>query len=466
MGLDPGGSAVILILLATLCAADEPTLAVRLDRPDIQLARLLKLFDGTPVDGPAAAWAGWKLATGGTLGKPAEAAIAALNPSMVAELKTLDGATLAYRPPARWWARVPADDGTFAALATAMALSGGAAEPALGDAEIDRVGPPGSPLLARRGRALVAAAVDRGALAEALGASRLRLPEAPDGGWSIAARVDPTAAPEPMKDAVAALSAWGVDAVGGVFGLNSDGMLMSTFQSRLTEKSPTMRPLDLGLLDRLPADGAMLAVGLGLDPGPRGVSSLFAAADRVEKTLPGRSAAGPLRARVDLALGGLGVRAEAEVWPFVAGVAAALYADESGRVVGARVVLGATGPAATDRLARSVSRVARALGPGVSVVAIGGRVEADWGEVGRGATIGASIRSAIGDATPSRVISVSTGRLPGLAPRLSRALRTTEPVIGWGVGPSDRLRWGGLRRGVAAFLDGLPMKLPNADRKS
>ena len=112
--------------------------AVRAVRPDVQGERLIGLFRGSRAASPAAALAAWKHATGGrfSLGKPLEAALAALNPPMARELKILDGAELlvGFAPggPTRWQAVVPNDDGSLAAMATALALTDGAREDPLG----------------------------------------------------------------------------------------------------------------------------------------------------------------------------------------------------------------------------------------------------------------------------------------------------------------------------------------------
>ncbi len=131
-----------------------PALTVRLVRPDLQGERLLALFQGSRSPHPASALAAWKRATRGNLGKAREALIALLNPAMVPELKALDEATLVLRfdpgaGHARWHAIVPHDDGTVSALATALVLTDGTSAPALGITSVDRLGPPGAPLIAR-----------------------------------------------------------------------------------------------------------------------------------------------------------------------------------------------------------------------------------------------------------------------------------------------------------------------------
>ncbi len=108
---------------------------------------------------------------------------------MVRELRTLDGAVvgIGFDPGdghVRWSAAIPRDDGTFAALATALALTDGAAEPPLDGWAVDRLGPPGSPLMARSGAA-VALAGTRGDLALALARARAAVRDGPDdrSGW-------------------------------------------------------------------------------------------------------------------------------------------------------------------------------------------------------------------------------------------------------------------------------------------
>ena len=90
-----------------------------------------------------------------------EAAIAAFNPEMVAEFAARPGRVRpAIDPGRRRLARLvrrayPRDDGTFANLATALALTDGGSEPPLGAWTVDRLGPPGA-AVGSRPRRLVA----------------------------------------------------------------------------------------------------------------------------------------------------------------------------------------------------------------------------------------------------------------------------------------------------------------------
>ena len=73
---------------------------------------------------------------------------------MADELRGLDQADLVlwFDPDdgaPHWYAALPRDDGSFANLATALALTDGGPEPPLGAVAVDRLGPPPSPLAAR-----------------------------------------------------------------------------------------------------------------------------------------------------------------------------------------------------------------------------------------------------------------------------------------------------------------------------
>ena len=108
----------------------EP-IVVRLIHPDRQAAAVLRLFEGCAAPHPAAALAAWKRSTRdpNQLGKPLEAVISFFNPEMVREWSVFHEARfqLGFDPETgsgRWRLTVPGDDGTLAALITALRLSG------------------------------------------------------------------------------------------------------------------------------------------------------------------------------------------------------------------------------------------------------------------------------------------------------------------------------------------------------
>src|SRR5579864_3947339 len=116
---------------------------------------------------------------------------------MIRELRTLEASELvvgfdATDGRARWHASFPHDDGTLAALATALALTHHGSDPPLGDVAVDRLGPPGSPVIAQAGGTILAAG-SRADLEAAL-ASRPADPDdwpAIESGWLV--KIDPEA---------------------------------------------------------------------------------------------------------------------------------------------------------------------------------------------------------------------------------------------------------------------------------
>ena len=111
-----------------------PALTIRILHPDLQGASVIRLFEGSRAANPAEALAAWRHATTTMgLGKRREALISVFNPAMVRELKIFEGARFNFRvdPESgamRWQAVMPEDDGTLAALATAVALTDGSTE--------------------------------------------------------------------------------------------------------------------------------------------------------------------------------------------------------------------------------------------------------------------------------------------------------------------------------------------------
>src|SRR4051812_46792802 len=94
-------SIALLLLIAGVVEGAEPppkpALTLTLVRPDREAERVIALFRGSRAADPSQALAAWERASRepGRLGKPLEAVVAAINPRMAAELRTLDGATIA-----------------------------------------------------------------------------------------------------------------------------------------------------------------------------------------------------------------------------------------------------------------------------------------------------------------------------------------------------------------------------------
>ncbi len=164
-------------------AVSSEPIVVRLVHPDRQAAAVLRLFEGCAAPHPAAALAAWKQSTRdpGQLGKPLEAVIAFFNPEMVREWSVFHDARLQFGFDAesgarRWRLSVPGDDGTLAALITALRLSGGSDEPPVGKSliAVNRLGGQGAAVAARGPEGLVLAS----SRAELDGALRSRIPSA------------------------------------------------------------------------------------------------------------------------------------------------------------------------------------------------------------------------------------------------------------------------------------------------
>lgn len=474
--------------------APGPAVVVRPIRPDRQLEQFLGLFEGARAPHPAAALSGWRRATGRheALSKSAQAGIALLNPAMVAELRTLDRAEFVLRGdggPPGWFAVVPCDDGTFAALATALALTDGGAEEPLEGADVDRLGPPGSALMARAPGGLVAIAPDRERLADALGwrGSRRRAldPAGVSSGWVI--MLEPAAvgsgAPIDLRRLAGAARGLGcghAELLARLDGPVLDVLLWRQQAGKAPAGAAGMCP---DWLSWIPAERTLAAACLGIDR--LTLDRTFAAADGVEKADPGRAGAAPLRTRLGLLARGAGVRLEEDLWPHLRGLTAWVSADDAGEPDGALLVLHAADAAAAGRVRDRV--IAPLLGrrpkrggetgplssrPDIAVegdailIAWGAgvleRARGAHGDPGRSAS--EAIRSAWPHGTPARAGAFWPGRLGRrLPPELAAALAGAPPALWWGEDETlqsrDRLRWAGLPDVVRRYLDALPMDL-------
>jgi hypothetical protein len=496
--------------LALGAAPAEDALTVRLDRPDLQAARLIALFEGSRAPHPAAALAAWKRAEGPgrSLGKPLEAAIAAVNPEMARELRLLDGAELglafAADGPVRWHAILPGDDGTFAAAGTALALTDGGSDPPLDGLAVDRLGPPGAPLMARAAGALVVAGTRddlQSALAR-LGRAGMPEPPAPEAGARF--RIVPAGlGPAPslaLRRLAGALLGAGCREADGALRLD-DGVLGLVVTGRFDGPPVAATAVDPAWLDWVPAAGVVGAAAVAIGPRPEAWDAVFAAADRAEKADPSRAQVAPLRTRLNLLALAAGVRPEVDLWPLVRGATACARADPSGRIDGASLALHAVDPAAAGRIARLVPRLATRLGlapaaagpelpPSAAILRLGrlsgqpvdlcrrdATVLIAWGERTAAAALdardhpdrsaGSAIRACWGPRSPGRAGAFWPARLSGRAAAgspVASSLSGVEPVLWWGErdGPTsrDELRWTGLGGLVRRFLDRLPLAPP------
>jgi hypothetical protein len=519
------GAEVVLFLLSIAplprARADEPAaaapvwLTVRAVHPEVQADRLIALFQGARAPHPAAALAAWKHATGGrqSLGKPLEAAVAALNPAMAGELRLFDRAELRLTVDAtsghiRWQALAPGDDGSLAALTTALALTDGAPLEPLGATPVVRLGPPGSALAATR-PGLFAVAASRAELsalldpktATATGPAMPRLPHGDrSSGWSLV--LDPARLrrlesldAHRASDVLDELRCRGVEGWAEI----ADETLTLQFVGRLDAAPPVPATIDPAWLDPVPATGVAAVAAVALGRGGEGLDTAFRLADRFEKADPGRAQVAPLRIRLNLLAAAARVRPDVDFWPVLQGVTGAVLVDVNHHLRGALVGLHANDAEAAGRIARDVvPRLAAsylrakrteppaAFGPGrlgavggrpVEIVVIGSTVWLGWGDRvlddARAAaahpdrSAGPAVRAAWGKESPQRGGAFWPGRWERLAPPgspLARALADAPPVV-WlggsrGATLVDAMRWSGLRGIVRRWLDALPLDPP------
>ncbi|RUL89008.1 hypothetical protein [Tautonia sociabilis] len=476
-------------------------------RPDEQCRRVLSLFEGARWPHPAAALADWKRSAPPgeerSLGKPLEALIAAINPLTARELATLHGARLRIDPaPAggsvRWALLVPQDDGTIAALATAMTLTDGMPQDAEGPLQIDRLGPPGAPLSATAGPGTPAVvASDRDALRSAIagageGPDSARSDSDSDSGWIV--RVDPEALARSANLRARQL------------GRALEGLGYGTFLARASLDGESLRvaaegkpfsgdrkdpwgEIDPDWLDSVPTDRASVMACLAVRPGGEGWGALLAAVDEIERADPARVGVAPLRTRLALLAIAHGARIETELWPALEGVTCWASFGGGGDADGVFLALHARDEGSAGRIAdRIVSpivlrgeeagidpgrRLGRIAGQPVDLARRGSSVFIGWGDGvldeglasldDRDRSAGPLLRLGWGGAPPARVAAAWPSRLPIEAEQggpLQAALEAGPPIVwlGWESedGPRDVVRCDGLREPIRRFLDRVP----------
>ena len=475
---------------------NRPAVTITVARPDLQLDRLITWFQGSRATDPAAALASWKRATGGkgSLGKAPEAAIAAMNPRMVRELKTLDGSTflLAFGPQGAttWSFRIPADDGTFASLATASALTEGASEAPFEGSPVDRLGSEGSPLLSRKGRAVI------------LAGSRAALP--------LALATLPPPRNDAVREGAAPSVVMALDARELSRSADLNGRRLGAILVGLGSPTPTLRValeeerilavIDRGSSEPLPmmsADpswardlpsSAAIAFSAALDPSPAAWDRRFAALDGIEKADPTKRGAAPVRVRFNLIARAAGLDPERDLWPNLKGVSAFLTGPI--RAPEAIVMILHASDAASAATIRSkvlpsLARALRVDRPGTAQIGMllgrpvllledaGPEVRIAWGiESGR---LAEGVRndprsSLLGESAMPREVSRRSWIWPqrlGLASPespIAGALAGSPPIRAWGFDRGevrdDRVSWDGPRDAIRRFLEHIPQAAP------
>lgn len=495
----------LTLFLVLAPARGDEAVTVRIDRPSERLAQVLALFEGARAPHPAAALAAWRQATGRheAGGKSAQALLASLNPEMGRELVRFDQAVLrlGFPPgplPARWSVRLPNDDGTFAALAQAIALTEGSAEPEPrpDGTWLDRLGrAPEAPLAAVRPDGTVLFASDVAALDEAIEACT----PLPDEGWDLMLSPRALAAdrreadPTPVRlirwRAAAALEALGCESVQGRIGLEGDELQVE-WRAQLAggdlppaARASTVEPV---WLDWVPGHGQTAGVvTLALDPGA--YDRLTDLADRIEKADPQRAGTAPIRTRLELLALAAGIRpivlrsplrgltlivASPEDEPATAGVREAT-------IPALAIVAHAWDEAsalALEREARRQTSMRLSVDRDGLDVLIGSTPE--WAGVCRDArdrpdpsgTLELRRHLENNDSPIIRAGMLWPRYLDAWAPEfvapegpLAAALDVSPPMI-WigertadGETTTDRLRWAGLRGTIRRFLEQLPM---------
>jgi hypothetical protein len=472
---------------------------VRLVRPDEQAQRVIALFQGSRAASPAAALSAWKRATGGSLGKGTEAAIALFNPESARELRSLDSVLLSFAfaeetGSLRWIAIAPRDDGTLAAAVTALALTDGRSEQPLPDGvAVDRLGPPGSFLIAHATPRLVAAK-SRDELSMGC-----RLAEPHDRMAALAQGFVVSLHPEQLGGSGAALERRRVFA--GLKGLGCDHVLATAgvegeslaikITSRFGQSRPALsdRRIDPDWLAGLPAGEKSLVFALALDPRPESWNRVFDICDRVEKADPSRAKVAPTRVRLNLLAAGAGIWPDVDLWPRLQGVSGGLICSELAEADAGWLALHTVDEASAEKIATDVlPRFARMLRIDASKVGqptdrrclgrLAGRalfverqhtrVWLAWGEralsTADGATppeFGRILLSAQSITSgPARFAVAWPARLPGVPASFGKPLSSLREPLVWtgsndGLVARDEIRVSGMQAAVKAFLEGL-----------
>ncbi len=481
---------VIAGWIALLLAADPGPAAVEIQavRPDVQLERLLNLFEGTGEANPAEVLARWRRAAGEHGPKPPgkgwQAILAMLNPGMIREFRDLDGLTAWVEPPRDgdgvwdWSLVVPHDDGTISGFATALALTDGAAGPPIEGMQTDRLGGPASPWMARVGETVVVSR-HRNGLAQgrkrgnAIPKNQIR----PSGYY---ARVDFEAlgnSPDPdARRWGDILRQVGIRDLRVRSGIEHDSLRV-VIRSRLNHNvTGPAGNIDPAWLDFVPAQ-ASAAFSWAMEPSGATWDRGFLAVDRYLQTGDAEPRPAPARVRLNLLANLAGVRPEVDLWPHLQGISGFVIASDDGQIEKAALLLHADSEDSANNLAdRVIPRLLKALGQSVELRAEETTVILGWNERSVTSAVeakrdplhsaGLVIRSTWNNREVSRCGALWPGRWPGWIqePTLQSALLDTPPIV-WcgrreGRDEVDRLDWPLLAQTVARWVDAVPGKRP------
>ena len=242
----------------------------------------------------------------------------------------------------RWRALIPGDDGSFAAITTALALTDGAADEPLGNRLVLRLGGAGSAVATRADRRLLLAS-DReelrgGALAIKVRRSSHRFPESQESTSTLTRRNWNRRRSYPFGESSRRLRALGSAQCSGRLRLEGDTLSFELTSSidRPPQASAAIEP---SWLDPIPVSGTIAAFAVAFEPTPEAIAAAFALADRVEKADPAHADVAPIRTRLNLLAAVARVRPDIDVWPRVKGVSGFLLADERKDIGGALIVV-------------------------------------------------------------------------------------------------------------------------------
>jgi hypothetical protein len=473
----------------------RPVISVRSIHPDRQAREVIGLFGGARAPHPAAALAAWKRASRepNRLGKPLEALIAAFNPGMADEMRTLDGAEVAlWFEPAdgrlAWGASLPGDDGTFQALASAMVLTGGRSESRPGEPPADRLGGPGSPLMTRgpRGSLVAGSFEDLRVVRDRADDPLAHLGLDDDGiDWVIergALDRSKSLTVRRLGEALRSTS----KTVTGHLSVRAD---MALAIVGLSVPGPVERSaIDPAWLDWIPSARSIAGFALAVPPGANTWDAAFGLADRVERVDPERANVAPIRLRLDLLARSVGVRTEADLLPHLKGVSG--WAGSDGRAIDSGLVaLHFVDEAAAGRFADRVRpaptpgatgsrKIGQLDGRPVVLARVGRSLAIAWGEASMASSMaalddpknssGPALRTYWAKGVPTFAGGLWPARVPGLIPAaspLAEALGQASPVTisGTWFDPDHfhiMVLWDGLDRSVRRFLELIPMDRP------